>query len=85
MGVPKTIQIRDLDDDVYAKLAERAAKKRISVPEYLRQEATRLASRMTPDEWLESTRRPGPPVEISPEDVVATLDTWRGPWPDADR
>jgi len=37
--VPKTVQIRDLDDDVYAGLARRAAEAGVSVPELLRVEA----------------------------------------------
>lgn len=41
----KTIQIRDLDDDVYAELARRAAAAGITVPELLRREADRLVSR----------------------------------------
>lgn len=45
--MPKTVQIRDLDDEVYAGLARRAAEARLSVPELLRREATRLAARPT--------------------------------------
>lgn len=37
--MPKTIQIRDIDDDVYAELARRAAEAGTSVPELLRKEA----------------------------------------------
>ena len=43
--MPKTVKIRDLDDEVYAGLARRAAEERITVPELLRREAARLASR----------------------------------------
>jgi plasmid stability protein len=49
----KTIQIRDIDDDVYAALAVRAGEAGRSVPELLRREAARLASRPTVTEWLE--------------------------------
>jgi hypothetical protein len=81
--MPKTIQIRDVDDSVYAGLARRAAEVGVSVPELLRREAARIAARPSLDEWLERTRRR--PSGISPEDVVAALDESRGPWPDADR
>jgi hypothetical protein len=68
--VPKTVQIRDIDDEVYARLAVRAAEAGVSVPELLRIEAARLAARPTVQEWLDRTRRRSSP---------------RGPWPDAGR
>jgi plasmid stability protein len=81
--MPRTVQIRDIDDDVYRALARRAAAAGLSVPELLRREAARLAARPTVEEWLERTRRrPGPAQR---EDVVAALDELRGPWPDARR
>ena len=79
--MPKTIQIRDVDDAVYAGLAKRAAEAGLTVPELLRREAARIASRPTLEEWLERTRRR--PSGITPEEVVAALDESRGPWPDA--
>jgi hypothetical protein len=79
-SVPKTIQIRDLDDDVYAALARRALDAGVTVPELLRREATRLASKPTIAEWLERTRRR--PSEISTTTVLEDLDAMRGPWPD---
>jgi len=82
-GMPKTIQIRDLDDDVYAALVRRAAEAEITVPELLRREAARLASRPTVEEWLARTRRR--PSSISRADALAALDEQRGPWPDAGR
>ena len=81
--MPKTIQIRDLDDDVYAALVRRAAEAEITVPELLRREAARLASRPTMEEWLARTRRR--PSSVSRADVIAALDEMRGPWPDAGR
>ena len=80
--MPKTIQIRDVDDEVYNALARFAAEAGITVPEYLRREATRLASRPSVKEWLERTRRL-PSTRTT--DVVTTLDEIRGPWPDARR
>lgn len=80
MLVPKTIQIRDLDDDVYAALARRAAEAGLTVPELLRREARRLAARPTVEEWLRRTRRR--PSAVTRADVLDTLDELRGPWPD---
>jgi hypothetical protein len=81
--MPKTIQIRDLDDDVYAALVRRAAEAGLTVPELLRREAARLAARPTVEEWLSRTRRR--PSTVSSADVLEALDEQRGPWPDARR
>ena len=78
--MPKTVQIRDIDDEVYAALAVRAAEADLTVPEMLRREATRLPHRPTIREWLERTRRR--PSEISTAEVIDALDQIRGPWPD---
>ena len=80
--MPKTVQIRDIDDDVYAALARRAAEAGITVPDLLRREATRLASRPTIQEWLARTRRR--PSGIGTDDVLTALDEVRGPWPGRD-
>lgn len=79
----KTVQIRDITDDVYAALVRRAAESGITVPELLRREATRLAARPTIEEWLARTRRR--PSQITTAQIVEALDEARGPWPDADR
>ena len=81
--MPKTVQIRDLDDEVYAGLARRAAEAGVSVPELLRVEATRLAARPSVAAWLEQTRRRS--SEVGRAEVLAALDEHRGPWPDAGR
>jgi hypothetical protein len=81
--VPKTVQIRDLDDEVYAALTRRAAETGISVPELLRGEAHRLAARPSVETWLGRTRRRSPPVERA--DILAALDEQRGAWPDGGR
>jgi plasmid stability protein len=81
--MPKTVQIRDLDDDVYAALTRRAAEAGVSVPELLRADATRLAARPTLETWLARTRRRS--ASVSRADVLAALDDQRGPWPDAGR
>jgi hypothetical protein len=81
--VGKTVQIRNIDDDVYAALARRAAESGMSVPELLRREVARLAARPTIEEWLSRTRRR--PSRITSAEIVDALDEVRGPWPDADR
>jgi hypothetical protein len=81
--MPKTVQIRDLDDEVYAGLARRAAEAGISVPELLRVEATRIAARPSVAEWLSRTRRRS--SELSRSEIIEALDEVRGPWPDAGR
>ncbi len=78
--MPKTVQIRDLDDDVYAGLARRAAEAGISVPELLRIEAVRLAARPSVEEWLKRIRRRSSP--LGRLEVLAALDEHRGLWPD---
>jgi hypothetical protein len=81
--VPKTVQIRDIADDVYAALVRHAAQAGITVPDLLRREATRLAARPTMEEWLARTRRR--PSGITRAEVIEAFDELRGPWPDADR
>ena len=79
--MPKTVQIRDIDDDVYAALARRAAESGLTVPELLRREAARLARLPTMEEWLARTQRR--PSDITRAEVLATLDDLRGEWPNA--
>lgn len=81
--MPKTIQIRDVDDEVYAALLRHAGEDGITVPELLRREAARLAARPSVAQWLARTGRR--PSTVSTAEVLATLDEWRGEWPDARR
>ena len=81
--MPKTIQIRDVDDGDYAALVRRAAEAGITVPELLRQEVARLAARPSVSEWLGRTRRRG--SSVGRAEVIEALDEARGPWPDAGR
>lgn len=73
--MPKTIQIRDVDDDVYAGLRKRAAEEGVSVPELLRAEAARLAAAPSIATWLGSTRRRTSSVGAGT--VVEALDALR--------
>jgi hypothetical protein len=77
--MPRTIQIRDVDDEVYDALVKRAAEVGLSVPEYLRRETQRLAARPTIQEWLDRTRRRS--GNRSPRDTLEALDELRGAWP----
>ena len=82
--MPKTIQIRNIQDDVYAGLSRRAAESGLTVPELLRQEATRLATRPSIAEWIARVAaKPG--SDITTAEVIEALDESRGPWPDAGR
>lgn len=78
----KTIQIRELDDEVYASLLRHAGEAGVTVPELLRREATRVASRPSMSSWLARMNRPSTSVES--DGVVAALDELRGDWAVAD-
>lgn len=81
--MPRTIQIRNVDDDVYLALSRRAAEAGLTVPDLLRREAARIAARPSVEEWLDRTR--GRPSSITRTQVLEALDETRGAWPDADR
>lgn len=81
--MPKTVQIRDLDDAIYLGLQRHAVAAGTSVPELLRREAARLAARPTTEEWLARTRRRSSPGTSA--QTIEALDEIRGPWPDAGR
>lgn len=78
--MPKTIQIRDLDDEVYLSIKRHAAEEGYSVPEYLRRLVTNAAARPTLGQWLERTRRRN--SGVSRDAILSSLDQMRGPWPD---
>jgi hypothetical protein len=81
--MPKTVQIRDIDDERYAGLRRHASATGMTVPEFLRREATRIAARPTMQEWLARTRTRH--SSITRDEVIEALDEIRGPWPNADR
>lgn len=54
--MPRTVQIRDLPDDVHHVIRVRAAAAGLSLAEYLRQEVTRLARCPTLPEWAEQAQ-----------------------------
>ena len=76
----KTVQVREIPEQTYRKLAQRAAEVKMTVPDYLRRLAERDVARPTVAEWVQRTRRRGGPVRQS--DVIEARDELRGPWPD---
>lgn len=81
--MPKSVQIRDIDDQTYAQLQRHAVEAGTSVPELLRRELKRIAARPTLEEWLDRTGRRHSQIET--RQVIEALDEVRGPWPDAGR
>lgn len=75
----KTVQIRDIPDETYLRLVQRAAESGITVPDLLRREAERLARRPSIAEWLARAQRLGGNGRES--DVMEALDEVRGAWP----
>lgn len=72
----KSVQIRDVPDDVHATLKARAAAAGMSLSEYLRSELVRTASRPTVAEVLaRAAARPGGvPTKV----IVETIREMRG-------
>lgn len=68
--MPKTVQIRDLDDDIYAGLARRAAADGVTVTELIRAEVARLAGRQTGFVRSSDSRI----APLSHEDILAAID-----------
>jgi antitoxin FitA len=64
--MPKTIQIRNIEDEVYAGLQRHAAAAGLTVPEFLRREAERIAALPTREETiraLDEIRGPWPDAD----------------------
>lgn len=63
------IQLRHVPDAIHRKLKSRAAKKGLSLSDYLVQEVTHLAKQPTMEEWLERlhTRTP---IELAEPSAV---------------
>jgi plasmid stability protein len=68
----KTIQVRDVPDDVHHRLTIRAAQQRLSLSEVVRADLVQLARRPTMDEMLERlASRPTLAVPEAAADSVA--------------
>ena len=75
----KTIQIRNVPDDLNRKLKARAATAGMSLSDYLLQEIRRTAERPTREELLERLKR-RTPVEVSesPAEILRAARENRG-------
>jgi antitoxin FitA len=73
--MPKSIQIRDVPDDVHQELRARAAQAGMSLSDYLRAELIRLAERPTMRDILARARLRGPGA--SRESIVAAIRAGR--------
>lgn len=69
--VGRMLQVRNLPDDVHAKLKARAAAARMSLSDYVARELERLVQYRSNAEILEGARRRGP--KISREDVMRAI------------
>ena len=67
----KTIQVRDVPDDVHHRLTVRAAERRLSLSELVRAELVELARRPTMSEMLE--RLAERPVADVPETAAEAI------------
>ncbi len=74
-GVAKTIQVRDVPDDVHERLTARAAEQRRSLSELIRAEIVQVARRPTMAEMLE--RLSDRPLTELPETPADALDRER--------
>jgi predicted CopG family antitoxin len=72
----RTIQVRDVPDDVHRRLVERADEERRSLSELVRAELVEIARRPTMAEMLD--RLASRPVTAVPESPAAALASERG-------
>lgn len=77
----RTVQVRDVPDDVHRALKARADRAGLSLSEFLRAELAIIASRPSPEELMERLRRL--PTRKVPEDMspAAIIRRARGPLP----
>ena len=75
----KTIQIRNVPDEVHRALKARAARAGMSLSAFLRREVAKAAERLTIEEVAERALQRGPVV--LDEDPVDTIRRLRGPMP----
>ena len=64
----RTLHVRDVPDDVHAKLKARAAAERTSLSDYVARELTQLVQHRTTAEILEEARERGP--KLAPDVIV---------------
>lgn len=73
----KTVQIRDLDDETYETLRERASANGLSLAGYLRRELTQMAAVPTMAEWLDRADRRRASAGVSREELNDVIDDLR--------
>ena len=67
----KTIQVRNVPDELHRKLKARAATSGLSLSDYLLHEIRKTAERPTVEELMERIKRRGaPPLTESPAEAV---------------
>jgi antitoxin FitA len=71
--MPKTVQIRNLDDRAYTVLRTRAAAENLSLTAYLKRELESFASRPTMAEWLDRIDRRRPEDGPTTEEIVEAV------------
>jgi plasmid stability protein len=72
--MPKTIQVRDVSDDVHGILKARAAREGMSLSDYLKRELQQTAARPSIQEWLDRTQQAKPiSAKISSAKAVREL------------
>jgi hypothetical protein len=73
----KTLQIRNMPDDVHARLKARASLEGRSLSEYCLSELRRSLEKPTWAEWLDQVRRDPPVRGVSHEDIIAAINAGR--------
>lgn len=76
MAVPKSIQIREVPDDVHAIMRTRAAAAGMSLSDYLRSEIETLARQATLEEVFARVERRGP-TGVTTEQIVQAIRAGR--------
>lgn len=71
--VPKTLQVRDLPDQVHAELARRAALAGKSLSDYVGGVLTAVAARPTLAEWVKRVSEDPAVAGLSSDDIVASI------------
>ena len=75
------IQIRNVPDDLHAKLKARATREKLTFSSLLLREATRLANQLTVEELSDRISRWREPANVPAETIVEIIREARGPLP----
>lgn len=77
--MPVMLQVRNLPDDVHAKLKERAAAARMSLSDYVASQLAELVSYRSNAEILANARKRIGATTITADEIVETVRELRGP------